>query len=101
MSTWDTMSPSDYAACVDAGRGMPADPREAVDRERKAAKESGGWRPERYTPTAPALGDMPPGAYVMVRGRECEVIGPATNGRWAYRSLRSGVTLIEYPENVR
>lgn len=41
MSTWDSMSDADYAACVDAGRGMPPDPRELADNARKAAQEGG------------------------------------------------------------
>lgn len=41
MSTWDSMSDADYAACADAGRGEPVDPREIADDARKAVREGG------------------------------------------------------------
>ena len=41
VSTWDSMTPADYAACVDAGRGDPRAWEDAADDERKEAKERG------------------------------------------------------------
>lgn len=41
MSTFDSMSAADYAACVDAGRAPAYDPREAADLHRKEQRENG------------------------------------------------------------
>lgn len=41
MSTWDAMTPSEYADCMDAGRGEPRDVRHEADQLRKARREAG------------------------------------------------------------
>lgn len=41
MSTWDAMTPSEYADCIDAGRGPVRDVRDEADQLRKANREAG------------------------------------------------------------